>query len=1828
MTAHRDLEVAAPGSPLASPRGKAAHVAEQRHPPPVARVRVFRWSVLVGLVAFAVLVANHPGQMVFDTKLSVDLDPAGYYASLWHLWDPLSTLGTLNNQAIGYAMPMAPFYLAGHLAHVPVWLTERLWMSLIIAVGFAGLVKLAGALGIGSPGSRFFGGVVFALWPTFTILIGSTSAAVLPGMLAPWAVLPLVPAVLGPDGPGSSRGGWRGYLWPAARSGAVVLCMGGVNATSTIDGLLLPALFILTYARGRRLVWTALTWGAAVTAAAAWWAVPLLLQGKYAFNFLPYVEQAATTTATTSAAATLRGTGNWVAYFNLGTPWLPAGWTMVTNPVAILASAAAAAGGLYGLARRRMPGGTWLRLSAGLAAAALLAGYGGPLGGPAHGPVQRLLDGTLAPFRNVYKLEPVIAVALALGLAYAAADWLRGAAGPPHTRPTALAARVLLALAVTGLAVPYLSGQILNPGPFTAVPRYWHQVAAFLAANSPRNTAMVVPADVHGDYVWGDPIDDPLEALATSPWAAAGLVPYGGAGSQSLLQTAEQAVESGQQVTGLAAYLNRAGIRYLVVRNDLDPRQIGYTAPAIVHRTLAQSGFGRVASFGPPVAGYPAVEVYAAAGPPPSPVATLPVSQTMLVNGGPDSLLQLAGQHLLGPGQAAVIAGDQLPAPPSQWAVTDGQRRADTAFGLVNSNVSYTYTANETNPSDDQLGGAGGPPRQLLPVPAAGHQTVAVLSGAAQVSVSSYGSWLADTQQEDPVSAFDGNPATAWAEGSATTPAGQWIQITFDHQVDLPASVGIRLLNDSAAREITDQLRVSTAAGSTTTPVAPVSDTQPLSVVPGPTRWLRITITGASNVVPGAPGAGISDVLIPGVRVTRLLQPAQDPAGQQAPAVTFSFHQQVPSPLTLVSPAAAPALARTFSTAQPAEEQLGASALAVPGQKLDAILDQIPPPAKGVLQVTVTSTPGSLPSRFPASLLAGSGSQAWSADTAQPVIHLSWRGKRRISSVLVQAATGLTAPVTVKITSPQGNREGIIGYGGLVRFKRPLTTDRIDVSFPNVQQVSTVSSTGQVGTVPVGLSRLFVPALAGLRAATPDPATRFTLACGKGPALTIDGQVYQTSVSGTIGQLTQFLPVRVDACTLDSTVPLGAGQHTLTAAAPGAFAVTDLSLSSTEAATQAAAQGRSVTIQSWHSDQRQVRVGPGPAAYLEIHENYNQGWSATLNGRTLRPVRLDGWQQGFVVPAGAAGLVALSFRPAPSYHLALAGSVLALLILLALVAWSFAERRNRAGHPGPGQQGSRRPVRPATRPAPAAGAGIAARWLGSLGVIALVAVAGGPVVLATGALGLLAWRWPRWLPAVAFSGMALAGLIAAAPAQPTAPGQGVFGGPAQAAALIALAAALLPATIRFRPPPAEVPELLPAPRRAFGIVDELSCYFDSAAEPNNVHLEVWLPGNLDAGRLREAVTAVLAAEPRARGRRVPGAPWQLGYQWEYPAREDRDPVTVTTFQTDAELDLARARFLALAPPLDKSPPFHLLLASGPDRESLILNAHHAAFDGHSCLWLLSKIADQYGDGAARPAQAEEADETTQPTAAVARGSGRRPRRAARIAPRGGRSNAPGYGFALLGWPDVPVPPRHEGTVNDLLVAALIEAIRRWNASHGPARNARRRIRISMPADARPPGAGQELGNLSRLCTVTAAPGRGTGADLVAMVAAQTRAAKSNPGPQVDPILTAAATARLPVAVKRRLLRLAVRRAAWLTADTSLISNLGKVTGQLSFGELSPTRTWFSTSAHMPRGLAVGAITVDGRLQLCFRYRLALLDEAAAAEFAAGYAAALSGLAAR
>jgi hypothetical protein len=93
------------------------------------------------------------------------------------------------------------------------------------------------------------------------------------------------------------------------------------------------------------------------------------------------------------------------------------------------------------------------------------------------------------------------------------------------------------------------------------------------------------------------------------------------------------------------------------------------------------------------------------------------------------------------------------------------------------------------------------------------------------------------------------------------------------------------------------------------------------------------------------------------------------------------------------------------------------------------------------------------------------------------------------------------------------------------------------------------------------------------------------------------------------------------------------------------------------------------------------------------------GWSATFNGQALRPVTVDGWAQGFVLPAGGGRLV-ISRDDLPR-DLVLAVEALALLVAIALAlpgtraaaAQSAASSSGTAGsvrpepaEPGPNEQ--------------------------------------------------------------------------------------------------------------------------------------------------------------------------------------------------------------------------------------------------------------------------------------------------------------------------------------------------------------------------------------------------------------------------------------------------------------------------------------------------------------------------------------------------------------
>ncbi|MFF7894027.1 alpha-(1-_3)-arabinofuranosyltransferase family protein [Streptomyces sp. NPDC007907] len=1356
-------------------------------PPDGPRSR--RWLLGFWAVVFVLFLAVRPGRQTFDTKLGVTVDPGQFLADLGQLWHDRAGFGGIQDQYVGYLWPMLPFYWLCDLVRLPVWLAERLWLSLIVSVAFWGALRLAERLRVGSGASRLLAAVAYALWPVFTTVIGSTSAAALPGAFLPWVLLPLT------DERYTAR-------VAALRSALLVPFMGGVNASATLASLLPVGLYLLSRPPGPRQRKLIAWWAPAVLVVTAWWWVPLLLLGVYGENFLPYIETARTTTDTMSATEALRGAGNWVAYLHLGDAWLPAGWAVASSVVVIVCSALAAGLGLAGLARRDMPERRWLVLTVLVAVLVLLAGYGGVFGAPFHGVVQGWLDGWLSPFRNIYKFQTGVALALVLGLAH-----LVGVAAEPRgarpVRGRRFAPLVAAVLILPGLLWPYLNGSILNPGSFRKLPTYWQATADWLEKYSPDSRALVVPATAHGLYTWGSPVDQPLDVLAESRWAQRDYVPFGTPGNRRAMDAVEQALMSGAEVPALADYLSRAGLYYVVVRNDLDPDQIGYVPTTTVKRTLEQSGYERVTGLGPVMTGgriaqdaplqveglYPrqrAVEIYRPTGAEvvrPGQAGLAPVADTAVVSGGPEALLPLAERLR---GRATVLTGDNHPGlgTPAVQVLGDGLRRADTRFGLVNAGTSYTYTHDERN-APDALQDAGEKPRQILPAEGADHQTVAELRGARSVSASSYGNWLFHLPQYDPVNAFDGNPDTAWAEGAPDTPDGQWLRIGFTGRYDMPSSFKVTPLPQESVRAAATKVRVETEKGERTSFLQPDGRTQRIKAPAGATRWMKLTIVDSVERRAGLAGAGFSEIGLPDVQVTRLLRLPADAEDATSAATVVSLHR-ASDPTGLAATGTEAGLHRRFTTPAAGTYQVKASAVPVPGTELDELLYAVAPEQRSRIVATADST-----ARLGAGLTArnltdGDLTTAWVAGD-RPTIHLRWEGKQPVGELVLAPAGGLSARASeVHISSPDGAAVAGADKNGWVRFP-PITTDRLDITITETDPLTLHNPVADEDLrLPVGLTEAYVPSLDQYRTPQPDGTRKFSLPCGKGPVVALDGELYRTGAKGTVRDLVERRGVEVTLCQEgrdDTEVRLDAGEHRLEGGDAGPLALTDVTLTR-GTVPEAAAAGRDLRIRDWLGDRRKVTVGSGAASYLTTYENFNDGWKATLNGKELTPVRLDGWQQGWRVPAGAGGDVTLSYEPATAYDAALIGSGAGIAVLLGLALW-----RRRAPHPDAPQ-----PVPP-----------LPGLWLGTVALTLVGVAIAGWFALLVPALALLAARRHALLVPIAFAALAGAGIVAAFGAgKPVGAGEGAFGHLAQLLALIGLFAGLV-SLREEEPPPSQAP---------------------------------------------------------------------------------------------------------------------------------------------------------------------------------------------------------------------------------------------------------------------------------------------------------------------------------------------------------------------------------------------------------------------------------------
>ncbi|BBX74787.1 hypothetical protein H7H78_16325 [Mycobacterium shinjukuense] len=414
-------------------------------------------------------------------------------------------------------------------------------------------------------------------------------------------------------------------------------------------------------------------------------------------------------------------------------------------------------------------------------------------------------------------------------------------------------------------------------------------------------------------------------------------------------------------------------------------------------------------------------------------------------------------------------------------------------------------------------------------------------------------------------------------------------------------------------------------------------------------------------------------------------------------------------------------------------------------------------------------------------------------------------------------------------------------------------------------------------------------------------------------------------------------------------------------------------------------------------------------------------------------------------------------------------------------------------------------------------------------------------------------------------------------------------------------------------------------------LDEVFIAADDELVPS-VQIEARVSGRLDPDRLAAALRTAVAKHPLARARLGSASLTARSLYWEVADRADHLAVEIT----DEPVNEVRSRLYSRAPDLSRSPAFAVTVVRETRGDRLLLNLHHAAFDGMGSLRLLLSLARAYAgepDEVGGPPIEEARDlkdiagsrglsdllirAHTLATTAVDR------KRVTRVAPDGGCADGPRYVFAPLTIEDDDTTTAlarrpADATVNDLAMAALALTVLRWNRVHDhPVGDS---VSVNMPVNFRPAAWSSEvISNFSSYLAIVLQVDDVTDLErATALVAGITRPLKraGAAGWVVDLLERGSA---LPARLKRQfqlLLPLVEDR----FVDSTCLSNLGRVAIPAFGGEAGDTtEVWFSpTSALRAMPVCLGLVGTGRTLRAMFRSDGRSIGEQALGRFAAMY----------
>lgn len=1242
-------------------------------------------AAAVYVMILAAFVLEKAGQTTTDTKASLTVDPGELLRSTFSLWNPQMSLGELQNQAYGYLMPMGPFFAGLQGIGVPAWVTERLWSWVIVVAACEGVRLVCRQLGI-NPWAALGAGFAFGLNVRLLSEVGVRSAEVLPTAMLPWMLLPVIWALRGRIDPR------LGALW----SVTAYLFSGAVNGTATIAPLPLIAIFIVWGCRRGLVGWSMLGWWSSlVVLASLWWASALVQLSSYSPPFFDYVEDARTTTSVTGFESSLRGASNWVGYLTTaGEPSWPGAWSLNYEPLLVLVTGLIAVASLVGLTLFRSPWRPPLVISAVLGLTCLTIGHTSQfwMQSPLAGSVQDWLDQPFALLRNVAKIDPVLRLPLAIGFGVAlsrladAAAALASRRTPARRRAGALrAVLVSTCLLVVAGAQPVLALNTRIPG-WDKVPSYWTQTAAFLDQQPGRNAAWVVPGSGFGIQTWGWTMDEPMSVVARSGWVTRSQVPLAPAETIRMLTSLEDLLETGSGSARLGALLQRIGLGFVVLRRDLDPALDDAIPANLVSSALAKSsGLERVATFGSLELG-PAIEVYEVTGRDRSERSDLRVmdaSSARTVSSGPADVLAAVGAGLLDSDQAAVVTGDPGTSGDAQ-IVGDGYQLRERQFGRVHATEGPVLAPGEPHRAIRRVENYPGSPG-AQPVVARYHGVRYVEASSSQSHPDSLG---AIRSEAAPYAAVDGDPETAWTTAFGARPRGQWLEVHY-RQV---RPFGMTTIAGDTGSSAVRTWRVTAGRTSVLAQVDPSTGTATADLRGVSASSLRIEVAavGGSNHARVVSVREISGVGLPVER--SLVVPMR---GSSPSAYVFTARPETRACVpTLLGPDCdrdrfraaeeSTGIDREVTFTDAGTWSLDGTVVARSDQATLRLLD----PSGAPLVVGASSTYYDDPSVSPRMAYDAKPTTSWIASPQDPTptLRVDFARPTRIDriSVTAPAAPGVV-PLTATLVAGDQTRQ--VELDGFSRFA-PIVARHLEITFANPTRPG----------VPVGIGELVLGP--GEIAVPFDGEARTGVGCGFGPSVFVDSQRYLTKVEGIMGDVAASGPLSLSLC--EGPIAISAGTHRIRIASTIEFQPVRVLLTEPEQLEPVTSVTRRWRVLENTDTAQRIKVDAGSAALLVTARNFNEGWAATLNGKRLPVQRIDGWAQGWQLPAGAGGTVTVTFEPQHAYRIGLFGG-LVLIALILLVALGCA-CRVRLRPPG---QGIGRPRTPASSRMRRIGAGAA-----------------------------------------------------------------------------------------------------------------------------------------------------------------------------------------------------------------------------------------------------------------------------------------------------------------------------------------------------------------------------------------------------------------------------------------------------------------------------------------------------------------------------------------